>query len=253
MYMNQLLRIAEFRKILEGYRLSDSAKKTLRDVRLMLFVAPTATGRNTIIKELQKIGTYHFIISDTTRQPRVNNGIQEENGREYWFRTEEEMLDELKHGELIEAAIIHNQQVSGISMRELTAAQEGGKIAVKDVEIIGAANLHTLKPDALILFMVPPSFDMWMERLHSRGYMSAEEIERRIESAERELATALEVDYYRFILNDTLEGTAAEIHRLVTLGEYDPFKERFARERTEQLYRDVEAYLGSRAHHTRLR
>lgn len=249
--MNQLIRVDEFRDILADYRPSESARRVLRDVRLMLFVAPTATGRNAIIHELNTLGNYHFIVSDTTRQPRVNNGIPEQNGREYWFRTEEEMLQELKRGELIEAAVIHNQQVSGISMRELITAQEGGRTAIKDVEIIGAATLHRLKPDTLILFMVPPSFDIWMERLHSRGYMSAAEIQRRIESAERELATALRADYYRFILNDTLEGTAAEIHRLVTDGMYDPFKERFARERTEELYKDVEAYLGDRAHHQR--
>lgn len=247
--MNQLVHMEEFRQILEGYRPSDAGKKILHDVRLVLGVAPSATGRNTIIRELKKLGNYHFIISDTTRQPRINNGIPEENGREYWFRTEDEMLDELHKGELVEAAIIHGQQVSGISVRELAAAQKSGSIAVKDVEIIGAASLHKLKPDALILFMVPPSFDMWMERLHSRGYMSPDEIGRRIESAERELATALEADYYRFILNDTLEGTTAEIHRLVTSGQYDPFKERFAREITEQLYLDIEGYLGGRAHH----
>jgi guanylate kinase len=247
--MNQLTRIAEFRKILADYRLSDADKKLLRDVRLLLFVAPTATGRNVIIRELEKLGNYHFIVSDTTRQPRINNGVPEQNGREYWFRTEDEMLDELKHDELIEAAVIHNQQVSGISKRELVTAQEVGKTAVKDVDVIGAATIHKLKPDAVVLFMVPPTFDIWMERLHSRGYMSSQEIERRIESAERELATALEADYYRFILNDTLEGTSAEINRLVMDGEYDPFKERFARERTEALYKEVESYLGSRAHH----
>ena len=215
----------------------------------MLGVAPTATGRNTIIHELEKLGNYHFIVSDTTRQPRINNGIPEENGREYWFHTEDEMLGMLRQGELIEAAIVHGQQVSGISVRELAAAQKSGSTAVKDVEVIGAAHIHKLKPDALILFMVPPSFDMWMERLHSRGYMSSAEIGRRIESAERELATALAADYYRFILNDTVEGTTAEINRLVTLGQYDPFKERLAREATERLYHEVEAYLGNRAHH----
>ncbi len=247
--MNQLVHMDEFRRLLEDYRPSEAGKRTLREVRLVLGVAPSATGRNTIIRELEKVGNYHFVISDTTRQPRINNGVPEQNGREYWFRTEEEMLHELRHGEMVEAAIIHGQQVSGISIRELAAAQESGSIAVKDVEIIGAANIHRLKPDALVLFMVPPSFDMWMERLHSRGYMSPDEIGRRIESAERELAAALEADYYRFILNDTLEGTTAEIHRLVTLGQYDPFKERFAREMTEKLYYDVEEYLGSRAHH----
>src|SRR5690348_10605533 len=107
--MNQLQHQAEFRKALADYRISDAGKKLLRDIRLLLFVAPSATGRNTIIQELVKTGNYHFIVSDTTRQPRMNNGVLEENGREYWFRSEEEMLDEIEHGDFIETAVIHNQ------------------------------------------------------------------------------------------------------------------------------------------------
>lgn len=247
--MNQLVHAEEFREALANYRLSDDARRILHNVRLVLFVAPSATGRNTIIRELVKTGDYQFIVSDTTRQPRSNNGVMEENGREYWFRTEEEMLDQIKNGEMVEAAVIHNQQVSGISIRELAAAQEKGKIAVKDVEVLGAANIHKAKPDSLIIFMAPPSFDIWMERMHSRGFMSADELGRRIESAERELSTALKVDYYRFVFNDTLEGTTAEINRLVFDGTYDPFKERFARDIAENLYKEVEEYLGNRAHH----
>lgn len=247
--MNQLTHIAEFRGVLADYRPSEAARALLRDLRLLLFVAPSATGRNTIIRELLKAGNYRFIVSDTTRHPRVNNGIPEQSGREYWFRSEEEMLAELRDNELIEAAIIHNQQVSGISVRELAAAQKDSKIAIKDVDVIGAANIHHIKPDATVIFMVPPSFDMWMERLHSRGYMATDELERRIESAERELSTALAADYYRFVFNDTLEGTTAEINRLVLEGRYDPFKERFARDTAERLYQEVEQYLGRRAHH----
>src|SRR5664279_1435267 len=110
--MNQLKRIDEFRTILDGYQLSPTAAQTLAQTKLVLLVAPTASGRNTIIHELLKTDQYHFVVSDTTRQPRINNGELEQNGREYWFRSEEEVLDELKRGEFLEAAIIHNQQVS---------------------------------------------------------------------------------------------------------------------------------------------
>lgn len=247
--MNQLVHAAEFRQALENYRLSDSAKQILRDTRVVLFVAPSASGRNTIIRELLKSGKYHFIISDTTRQPRVNNGVLEQNGREYWFRTEDEVLDEIKNGEFLEAAIIHNQQVSGISIRELEKARNDNKIAITDIEIIGADNVHRLNPDVLSIFMVPPSFDIWIERIHSRGQMAPDEFERRMESAERELSTALRVDYYRFILNDTVVGTAAEVDKFLSTGQYDPFKERLVRETAVKLFQEVERYLGRHAHH----
>lgn len=247
--MNQLAHVAEFREALKNYRLSDSAKQTLRDTHLVLFVAPSASGRNTIIRELLKTGKYHFIVSDTTRQPRINNGVLEENGREYWFRSEDEVLDEIKHGEFLEAAIIHNQQVSGISIRELEKARNDNKIAITDIEIIGADNVHRLNPHVTSIFMVPPSFDIWLERIHSRGQMAPDEFERRMESAERELSTALSVDYYRFFLNDTVIGTTAEVDGFLTTNQYDPFKERLVRETASKLLLEVERFLGRHAHH----
>ncbi len=248
--MNQLEHAGEFRKALANVKLSESAKKILQSVNLALFVAPSASGRNTIMRELVKSGDYHFIVSDTTRQARENNGVPEQNGREYWFRTEDAMLEEIKKGEVLEAAIIHNQQVSGISLRELEKAAADNRIAIKDVEVIGAASIHKLKPDTVILFMVPPSFDIWLERIHSRGQMPPDELLRRFESAERELAAALRSDYYRYVLNDTVKGTTSEVNKLLKTGYYDPFKERLVREITERLYDDVEAYLGKHAHHT---
>jgi hypothetical protein len=71
-----------------------------------------------------------------------------------------------------------------------------------------------------------------------------------MESAERELSTALKSDYFRFFLNDTMEGTVAELDRLVTTGQYDPFKERSVRAIAQQLYEDVSRYLGAHSHRT---
>ena len=248
--MTQLVHADEFREVLYAEHISDAAKRALSAIRLLLFVAPTATGRDTIIRELVKTGDYHLLITDTTRAPRTNNGVTEQNGREYWFRSEEDMLADIKDGNMVGAAVIHNQQVSGISARELQKAAEDNRVAVTDIEIVGATNIHRLKPDAQVFFMVPLSFDIWMERLHSRGYMSPGELERRMESAERELATALKADYFRFILNDTLEGTVAEINRLITTGKYDPFKEHSVREIAEKLYHEVGLYLGKHSHGT---
>jgi guanylate kinase len=242
--MNQLVHIDEFKDILKDYRPSDLAKKTLEEVKLVLLVGPSASGRNTIINELVKTGRYYHIVSDTTREKRLKGGQPiEQDGREYWFHSEEEFLTGLRRGEYIEAAIVHNQQASGCNFRELIAAHEAGQIAIKDIDPVGADTYHHLKPDALIIFSVVPSFDIWMERLHARGQMAPDELIRRMESAEDELSTALKDDYYRFIINDTVEGTTAELDRLATTGYYDPFKERLARETTERLHKEVRKFL----------
>jgi guanylate kinase len=211
---NRLDHLAEFREILAHYRISDTSKQILDKTKLALLVAPTAGGRNTIIRELLKTGAYHYIVSDTTRHPRVNNGVPEQNGIEYWFRNEEEVLADLNRGKFLEAAVIHNQQVSGISIRELEQAMNENKIALADIEIIGMQNIIEAKPDTYPLFVIPPSFKEWLKRLDSRGQMAAVEKQRRLQSAYGEFKAALEKDYYLFVINDTIPHAVEQIQAI---------------------------------------
>ena len=215
-FMNSLEHLSDFQQALQNYKPSEAAQKLLQNMKLVLLVGPTSSGRNTIINTLLESGNYHSIVSDTTRQPRENNGVLEQNGREYWFRTEEELLADIKKGAFLEAAVIHNQQVSGISMRELTSAADQGLIAINEIEVAGADNIHSIKPDALCLFILPPSFDEWMARMTARGQLPAEEVRRRLESAVYEITTALDRDFYQFVVNDTFIQTAARIDKMIT-------------------------------------
>lgn len=243
--MNQLEHIDEFRDVLAHYHLSDEAKRTLDDLHLVLMVGPTSSGRNTIIRELVKTNHYHFIVSDTTRKPRYNDGILEQDGSEYWFREEVDMLQDLRQGMFLEAAIIHNQQVSGMSIRELAEARKTGKIAIDEVEIAGAHNTYLAKPDTIIIFSVPPSFDIWMKRLRNRGALPEDEVRRRLESALEEYKTALTHDYYRFVINDDVATTVATIDAMARHGAHDPVREQTARELVKELHRQTNEYLST--------
>ncbi len=245
--MNQLIHIDAFKESLANYSLSDSARETLIDLRLVLMVGPTSSGRNTIIRELVKTGGYHFIVSDTTREPRTNDSVPEQNGVEYWFRTEEEMLQEIRDGDFLEAAIIHNQQVSGISIRELEKARQTNLIAIDEVEITGAHNTYAAKPDTLIIFSVPPEFNKWMDRLRTRGKMPEDEIRRRLEAACLEFDAALMHDYYRFIINDDINEAVATVDGLARLGQYDEAKALDARSHVKELYQQTRNYLAQAA------
>jgi guanylate kinase len=205
--MNKLTRLSEFQDVLKHYKHSANAIEVLQKTRLVLLVAPSSSGRSTVIRHLLKTGDYHFIISDTTRQPRTNDGVLEQNGREYWFRSEQDVLAELQAGEFLEAAVIHNQQVSGITIRELEKAYGANKIAITDIEVVGAENIYRMKPDVQLLFMVPPSFDEWLKRLHNRGVLPEDEIRRRLESAVNELQVALNADHYTFVVNGKIAET----------------------------------------------
>lgn len=240
---NKLIYLSEFQNILSNYRISDQSARILRKVNLVLMVAPTSAGRNTIIRELMKTGEYYFIVSDTTRLPRINDGVPEKNGVEYWFRKEEDMLNDLKSGKFLEAAIIHDQQVSGISMRELDKAARQNKIAITDIEIVGVENIMRVKSDAHPIFVLPPSFEEWQHRLKHRGKMTREETLNRMRSAVREFQHALESGYYTFVINKDIEAAAQEINLAARYGMVDDLRQAEGRKLAEQLLLATKSYL----------
>jgi guanylate kinase len=233
--MNKLVYHDDFVNILADYKLSKNALAALKQTRLVLLTAATASGRNTIINELTRTGEYHYIISDTTRKPRANNGVLEQSGREYWFRTELEVLQDLKNGDFLEAEVIHGQQVSGISMRELKVANESDKIAITDIDIGGIRNIMALKPDTISIFVLPPSFEEWQRRIVGRGNMPPEEYKRRLETALRIFESGLTIKDFQIVINDTVERAAIKIHQLATLGRSDHDEQEKGRQLTEQL------------------
>lgn len=239
--MNELKRVSEFRTVLANYEPSVTAREILKNIKLVLLTAPTAGGRNTIINKLVAAGGYHFVISDTTREKRVNNGVLEQNGREYWFRSEEEMLDDLKRGAFLEAELIHGQQVSGISIRELERAKAMREIAIDEVDMKGIANVLPFKPDTVGILIIPPSFGEWLKRLGSRGVMESDERRRRFESAAEIYAMAAN-GTYPVIVNDMLDEAIRKVDRLARLGELDEDQEK-ARKVARQLYESTGAYL----------
>jgi guanylate kinase len=243
--MNELKHIAEFRKVLAGYKPSKHALEILREVKLVLLLAPSAGGRNTIVNKLVASGGYHYIVSDTTRQPRFNDGVPEKNGREYWFRTEAELLDDLNKGEFLEAEIIHGQQVSGISIRELDLARNAKQIAIDEVDIGGIINVLKLKSDTIPILVLPPSFEEWQRRFTSRGVLPEDERRRRLETAARIFEAALQNDEFNLVINDDLDTAVADVDAIARHGKLGFGGQQAAREITEQLYRDTVTELAN--------
>lgn len=213
--MNELEHLEEFNDILKNYHVSEAGEKILQQTTLVLCSAPTATGRNTIIRELVKSNKYYFIISDTTRKPRINDGVQEQNGVEYWFRTEAQMLEELKAGKLLEAEVIHAQQVSGISIREIEKAQTQQQVAITDADSGGIKIVTKVKPDTICIFFLPPNFEEWQRRIDSRGAMDPTEKRRRLTTAIQEIEFALGTGFHKFVINDDLAEAVARVDAIV--------------------------------------
>lgn len=239
----RLIRRAEFEALLKNYRISDKGRQILSDTPFVAMVAPTSTGRNTIIKELVKTGHYHFIVSDTTRPPRQNDGVWEQDGVEYFFRKEDDMLADLQAGLFIEAEIIHSQQVSGISIREVKQAQDEGKVAITDVEILGGIAMAELKPDACLIYLVPPSFQEWLRRIHGRTPVSNTELRNRLKGAMKGFRLALTQERFVFIISRQVEETARIVDEVARLGIHHQADEAEACELVRTLYIQTEEYL----------
>lgn len=205
----------KFEAALANYHISDRANKILQDTQLVLLTGPSSSGRNTIIDFMLGMGSYHFIVSDTTRPPRVNDGILEQNGREYWFRKEEDMLRDIENGEFLEAELIHGQQVSGISIRELEDAISEHRIAINEVDIGGMQTVLAAKPNTVAIFILPPSFDEWQRRMAGRGAMNPDEFKRRMQTAERIFKEAAESSYAKIVINETVTHAAHQIDNIV--------------------------------------
>lgn len=220
-----LKRYQEFQDILKHYRISDKAQQALDGLSLVLMLAPTSSGRNTIIRHLVNTGDYHYIISDTTRPARVNDGVLEQNGREYWFRDEHSVLADLNAGEYLEAELIHGQQVSGISIRELEQAKKEQKVAITDIELEGLHNILKAKPDTFAVMLIPPSFDEWQRRIVSRGRMSEQEYSRRLMTASRIFEDAGKQNYYHFVISENVEQSKSIINGIVK-GQPNPHQDR---------------------------
>ena len=213
--MNGLIHKQEFIRLLANYHLSAKGAELVSQIQLVLLTGPTASGRNTVINELVKQGGYHFLVSDTTRQPRINDGKLESDGVEYHFRCETDMIEDIKKGAYLEVELIHGVQVSGISLRELEAAKTAGLIPINDVDLGGLMNITRIKPDTVGIILLPSSFDSWLERLKNRGVMSQDEMMKRMGTGLRIYLTTAQTAGTAVIVNDDLETAVKEVDNIV--------------------------------------
>ena len=155
-------------------------------------------------------------MSATTRPPRPG----EEDGRDYWFLTPEEFEERLRRGEFLEHATYAGNRY-GTLRSELERARvadgeedrDGPAGLVLEIELQGARQVRAALPEAVQVFIAPPSLEALRARLVGRGADTPEQIEDRLRTAERELAARAEFPHV--IVNDRLEEATEELARLV--------------------------------------
>lgn len=206
------------KQAVDNYQMSQQSKDLLASSPIVMLVSITGGGKNTIIGELLKTNAYHYVISHTTRKPRINNGEQEQNGVNYWFVSEQEMLTKLSNGDFIEAKWVHDSYVYGTSINELQTALRSDKAPLLEIDVQGVEEIQRAKPDATAIFIVPPDYETWMQRLSGRGEVVDDELQKRIITAAKELETALANPSFKFLVNDDLK-TAINSTQMLINGE----------------------------------
>ena len=179
--------------------------------KLVIFSAPSGSGKTTIVRELLKrFDRFEFSISATSRQPRG----QEQDGVDYYFLTNDEFRSRVERDEFVEWEEVYAGTCYGTLKSELERIWNKGNVIVFDVDVMGGINLKRLfGDDACSIFIMPPSIEELERRLRGRGTDSEEVIQKRIAKAEFELSKSGDFDFT--VVNDVLADAVAEATQII--------------------------------------
>jgi guanylate kinase len=179
--------------------------------RLVVLAGPSGVGKSSVVHELRRLyPDLWFSVSATTRAQRPG----ERDGVDYRFVTADEFDRMIEKDDLLEWAEIHRgTHRSGTPKAPIEERLAAGEPALVEVDLQGARNLRRTMPEALLVFISPPSWEALVERLVGRGTESPEVVERRLRTAKEELAAQDEFD--EVVVNTDLRSTAEQLLKLI--------------------------------------
>ena len=176
---------------------------------LFVVAAPSGAGKSSLVKSLLELDSHLVVsVSHTTRKPRG----QEQDGREYHFIDEKTFRKMVAAGDFFEWAEVHGH-LYGTSKAGVESLVAGGQDVVLEIDWQGALQIKRIFSNAVLIFILPPSWDELRSRLERRGEDSAEVIETRLRNAAAELAHAKEFDFV--IINGLFERALFDLKAIV--------------------------------------
>ena len=176
---------------------------------LLVVSGPSGTGKGTICKKMVEMNdAIKLSVSATTRQPRLG----EKEGISYYFKTREEFEKMVENGEFLEHAMIYDNYY-GTPKQAIVDQLDAGVDVILEIEMQGARQIREVCPDAVFVFILPPSLDELKHRIVGRGTETKEQIEKRFNSAYNEIKLLGDYDY--FIFNNIVDKSAEEIFEII--------------------------------------
>ena len=176
---------------------------------LFVVAAPSGAGKSSLVKALLELDSrVQPAVSHTTRPPRG----QENHGREYFFLSEEEFDGMVQRDAFLEWAHVHGHRY-GTSRHIIEERVQRGADVILEIDFQGAINIKAIFANAVLIFILPPSYEELRSRLQRRGEDSPEVIELRLENAAAEMAQAREFDFV--IINELFERAVFDLKAIV--------------------------------------
>ncbi len=177
---------------------------------LVVISGPSGVGKGTIRKALFEIPDNNFVysVSMTTRKPRDG----EVNGQDYYFVSRDEFEQGIKDGDFLEYAEFVGEYY-GTPIKPIEKQLQEGKEVIMEIEVQGALLVRERMPEAVFVFIVPPSKQALIDRLTKRGTEHSQMIQKRLEKAEREYNLAYKYDY--IVVNDEVYNAADRIFAII--------------------------------------
>lgn len=177
--------------------------------RLIVLSGPSGVGKSTVVKKAMELNpNLHFSVSATTRQIRPG----EIDGVSYYFVSKEHFQQMLQNNELLEYTQ-YVDQYYGTPVLPLDQALSRGEDILLDIEPEGAMNIKRLRPEAVLVFMLAPSFQELERRLTMRGDTAPELVRKRLERARWDYQQAIQYDY--LIVNESVDKSVAELSAIL--------------------------------------